>query len=79
MTEQELIGVRIASVRVLRELRQVDLAEAIGVNDQTISNWEIGLRTPRADHLRALCHALDCSADYLLGMSDSISGSAPHK
>lgn len=75
MTDQELIGARIASARALRKMRQLDLADAIGVSDQTISNWEVGIRTPKADLLRELCSKLNCSADYLLGLSDSISGS----
>lgn len=77
MTDQELIGARIASARILRRMRQVDLAKSIGVNDQTISNWETGLRTPKADLLRELCEKLDCSADYILGLSDSVSGDEP--
>lgn len=68
MTEQELIGRSIARIRKLRGMKQVDLGSAIGVSDQTISNWEVGLRTPRADHLRRMCKALDCSADSLLGL-----------
>ncbi|MBP3894341.1 MAG: helix-turn-helix transcriptional regulator [Atopobiaceae bacterium] len=70
MTDYEIIGSRIARVRSLAKLKQVDLGAAIGVSDQTISNWEVGLRTPRADLLKKQCITLDCSADYLLGLSD---------
>ncbi len=72
MNVQELIGRRIASVRKLRSLKQVDLGAAIGVTDQTISNWEVGLRTPRSDLLYKLCRELNCSADYILGISDEL-------
>ena len=68
MTDQELIGRCIASVRKQRGLKQVDLGAAIGVSDQTISNWEVGLRAPRADYIRRMCRVLDCSADLLLGL-----------
>lgn len=70
MTEQELIGKRLAIARNRQCMKQIDLGSAIGVSDQTISNWEVGLRTPRADLLRKLCRELRCSADYLLGLSD---------
>lgn len=72
MTEQELIGHRIATVRRLRGLKQIELGTALGVSDQTISNWEVGLRTPRADLLAKLCITLSCSADYLLGIVDEL-------
>ncbi|MBR3317457.1 MAG: helix-turn-helix transcriptional regulator [Atopobiaceae bacterium] len=70
MTDQEFIGRRIATVRRLRHMKQVDLGAAIGVTDQTISNWEVGLRTPRSDLLSKLCQELRCSADYLLGLTN---------
>ena len=70
LTDQILIGKRIATVRRLRNMKQVDLGAAIGVTDQTISNWEVGLRTPRADLLSKLCVELQCSADYILGITD---------
>ena len=72
MNEQERIGKCIARARKLRNMKQVELGAAIGVSDQTISNWEVGLRTPRADYIRRMCDVLGCSADYLLGLSDQI-------
>ena len=78
MTEQQLIGVRLAAARRSRGIKQVDLGAIIGVSDQTVSNWEVGLRTPRADLLRKVCLALDCSADYLLGLSNEMEH-APHR
>lgn len=72
MSDYEIIGTRIARARKLVNLKQVDLGAAIGVSDQTISNWEVGLRTPRADLLKKLCVVLGCSADYLLGLSNNL-------
>lgn len=69
MTEQELMGARIASMRTLRRMKQSDLARALGTSTQTISNWETGARVPRADMVRALCIALNCTSDYILGLS----------
>lgn len=70
MTDQKLIGKRLAIARKRLHIKQVDLAATLGVSDQTISNWEVGLRSPRADLLRRICLELRCSADYLLGLSD---------
>lgn len=70
MTDQELIGQRIALARKLCKVRQVDLGAAIGVSDQTISNWEVGMRTPRADLLRKLCIELGCNSNFILGLSE---------
>ena len=72
MTDYELIGGRIARARNAAKMKQVDLGAAIGVSDQTISNWEVGLRTPRADLMKKMCLTLGCSADYLLGLSDEM-------
>ena len=72
MPKQVQLGLRIASVRTLRGLRQVDLAAAIGVSGQTVCNWETGARIPRAEMLRALCEELNCTSDYLLGLSDEV-------
>ena len=69
MTEQELMGARIASMRTLRRMKQSDLARALGTSTQTISNWEAGARVPRADMVRALGIALNCTSDYILGLS----------
>lgn len=72
MDEQKLIGSRIAVARHARLMKQIELGMAIGVSDQTISNWEVGARTPRATLLRRICKTLNCSADFLLGLSDEL-------
>lgn len=70
--QKKLIGRRFAAVRTLRGLRQADLAELIGVNMYTVSKWERGVQLPDADLIAELCTALDCSADYLLGLSETV-------
>ena len=67
-------GVRLASMRGYRRLSQEQLGGYVGVTKQTISGWERGRRVPDADAIVALCKALDCSADYLLGLSDELGG-----
>lgn len=68
------LGSRIASMRGYRILTQDELGGIVGVSKQTISGWEHDTSKPNADYLRELCRALDCSADYLLELTDEING-----
>lgn len=50
------------SCRAIRELSGVstgDVANALGVTRQTISNWENGKRSPRGPHLEGYLELLD--------------------
>ena len=64
------LGTRIASMRGFRRMSQDQLGARVGVTKQTISGWETDRRVPDADVIKALCVALDCTADYLLGLAD---------
>lgn len=58
------------ALKKLREaahLSQAELAQQIRVGQRTISNWETGTYSPKVAQVVALCHALKCSADDLLG------------
>lgn len=61
---------RLVEMRNELNLSQVDLAAKVGVTSICISRWETGVRIPNAISIIALCKALNCSADYLLGLSD---------
>ena len=65
------LGLRIASMRGYRRLTQEQLGSLVGVSKQTLSGWENGASRPNADLIRSLCIALDCSADYLLELTDN--------
>ena len=69
---RKLIGTRIATARKVAGLDQDALAAAIGVNKQSLSRWERGLRSPNAEHLREIARTCGCTADFLLGFSDVI-------
>lgn len=69
---QKLIGRRIAAARGAARMSQVDLAAAIGVDPQTVSNWERGVRCPNGAYLYAMSAALNVSADFLVGNSDTL-------
>lgn len=57
-------------IRKLREranLTQGQLAATLQVDKTTISKWETGGATPRADKLPEIARALKCSIDDLFG------------
>ena len=55
--------------RQRKTIKEKDLAKICNVSPTTYSGWENGSRQPRISKIRILCHALDVSADYLLGLS----------
>ena len=69
---KRLIGSRIAIARKAAEMNQDQVAEAIGVHKQTISRWESGKRAPNGEEIRLLVELFGCSADFILGLSDTL-------
>ncbi len=51
-------------------LNQSQLARKIGVKPSQVSEWLSGKSKPGYDSLRAICLALDISADIILGLKD---------
>lgn len=50
--------------------RQTEIADAINVSKQCVSDYKTGKSVPSIETLYLLCEFLDVSADYLLGLSD---------
>ncbi len=69
----ERLRQRIVSLRKQRNLSQRDIAQALGITDQTVSNWEQGRSEPRLTirQVVLLCRILDCSLTDLDGSEDS--------
>lgn len=67
---RKAVGRRVASVRRRLSLTQVQLAQAVGVDSQTISKIERGLQTPTGTTLRGLADVLRVSSSFLLGEGD---------
>lgn len=63
----DTVGARIAEARVRAGLSQAKLARLIGVNDITVSRWELGSRNPRHTSLIALAAALNVDVRDLAG------------
>ena len=51
--------------------KQTEIAKAVNVSKQCISDYKTGKSIPSIETLYLLCEFLDVSADYLLGLSDN--------
>ena len=59
----------IKQLRLARNLSQVDLAKALGVTKQSISNWENNNIQPSIDMLIRLAQFFSVSTDCILGLN----------
>lgn len=64
------IAKRIKQARIEKNMTQLQLADAMGVSYQAVSNWERGNSMPDISKLADLCAALDLTVNELLGMED---------
>lgn len=60
---------RLREIREKRSLSQNQLAKMTGIDQSQISRFQQG-RLMREDDIRKFCQALECKADYLLGLID---------
>ena len=58
---------RLVQLRKKRGLTQQQIADEIGVNRGSYSNWEKGKREPSFENLIKLADLLDVSLDWLFG------------
>jgi transcriptional regulator with XRE-family HTH domain len=61
-----IIGKKIASLRKEKNITQMEMADAMGVSYQAVSNWERGNSMPDISKLPELAKLLGCSIDELL-------------
>ncbi len=62
------IAKKIKEARIAKNMTQMNLADAMGVSYQAVSNWERGNSMPDISKLEDLCNALDISIGELLGI-----------
>ncbi len=51
-------------------ISQTELAKAVGISKQSITDFKSGKSFPSIHTLRLLCKTLKVSADYLLGVDE---------
>ncbi len=62
---------RLRSLREDKDLRQIDVAVAVGIDQRSLSNYETGKTLPDAGAIIKLAKFFNVSCDYLLGVTDT--------
>lgn len=62
------VAKQIREARIAKNMTQMNLADAMGVSYQAVSNWERGNSMPDISKLEDLCRTLDITISELLGM-----------
>lgn len=74
MSTFKTLGERIATCRKNKHMTQADLAERLGLSQEsrtTVAKWEHGTTFPPCQIIPDLCAALNCDAGYLFGEFDT--------
>ena len=66
-----MLNKRLKELRIKRGYTQKELGGKIGVNDNTITNYEKGIRQPDYATLIKFAELFNCSTDYLLGRTNN--------
>lgn len=64
------IAKKIREARMAKNMTQMNLADALGVSYQAVSNWERGNSMPDISKLADLCTTLGLTVNELLGMEE---------
>jgi len=65
-----IFGARVKKMREDNNMTQHQLTIALGSSNSTVDNWESYGRMAGGHTIVKLCKLFNCSADYLLGLSD---------
>ena len=60
---------RIRELREDRDLRQIDVSNAVGIDQKTLSNYETGKTNPDSYAIVTLAEFFGVTCDYLLGVT----------
>ena len=63
----KIFGARLREVRKIKKLTQKELAEQIGIKQNSYSDWETGKNEPSIENLVKLADLFDVSLDWLFG------------
>lgn len=67
-----MLNDRIKELRQARHMTQVELAKALGLTKQCMSNWENDNVAPSVEMLVKIADYFCVSTDYLLGRDESL-------
>lgn len=70
--DNNIIGERIKELREQAGEKQEELRETTFYDRRCISYYERGLRMPKADTIAAIAKHYNVSADYILGLTDTV-------
>lgn len=65
-----IVSAQIKEIRKRRKKTQIELADMLGMSDQTIRKYESGSFGVPHSSIRAIAAALDCPIDFLLGKTN---------
>ena len=63
-----MLNQQIRELRISRRMSQVELAKALSVTKQSVSNWENDNIQPSVEMLIKIAKVFSVSTDYLLGL-----------
>lgn len=62
--------IKLKEIRKQKQFNQEQLAKILNISREQISRLENGQSLANEEQIIKLCNALNCSADYLLGLID---------
>jgi transcriptional regulator with XRE-family HTH domain len=68
----QMIALRIKTMRMSREMTQSELAEALGVSVSAVGMWESGKREPNFDMLEAMADVFNVPMSAFLDSSEMV-------
>ena len=71
--EKAMFQERLKKLRKSKNMSQQDLADELGISQQTVAKWESGTASPKNTAIVRLSSIFDVSCDYLLGNQKKIS------
>ncbi|MGN0556289.1 MAG: helix-turn-helix domain-containing protein [Acutalibacteraceae bacterium] len=63
---------RLKKLRISRSLSQAELADMLGISQQTVAKWENSSTSPKPATLKRLTEIFDVTSDYLLDIPPKI-------
>lgn len=74
-----MFSTKLKELRSLKGITQEELANILGVRQQTIGKWELSITVPRLPMLQKIGVFFNVSVDYLLGRTDEPQGTGFQK